>query len=164
MTMTMPGPTALHATRLHLLHDEQGQSPWLDDLTRGYLTGGELARWVAAGIRGVTSNPTIFQRAIAGSDDYDEQFGVLTGAGRSVDEAYWQMVVDDITAALAVLRPVHDASAGADGFVSVEVAPDLAHDTAGTVAAARELHDRIAQPNLYVKVPATAASSSSPAR
>jgi transaldolase len=155
--MTRIGPTALHVTRLHLLHDEQGQSPWLDDLTRGYLTGGELSRWVAAGVRGVTSNPTIFQRAIAGSDDYDEQFGALTGAGRSVDEAYWEMVVDDITAALAVLRPVYDASAGADGFVSVEGAPDLAHDTAGTVAAVRELHDRIAQPNLFVKVPATAA-------
>ncbi len=155
--MTMTGPTALHATRLHLLHDEHGQSPWLDDLIRSYLTRGELASWVAAGIRGVTSNLTIFQRAIAGSDDYDEQFGALTGAGRSVDEAYWEMVVDDITAALAVLRPVHDASAGADGFVSVEVAPNLAHDTAGTVAAARELHDRIAQPNLFVKVPATAA-------
>jgi hypothetical protein len=148
-------PNVRHANRLHLLHDELGQSPWLDDLTRGYLTGGELSMWVAAGIRGVTSNPTIFQRAIARSADYDEQFGALTAAGHSVDEAYWEMVVDDITAALAVLRPVHDASAGADGFLSVEVAPDLAHDTAGTVAAARELHDRIAQPNLSPQSPTT---------
>jgi len=75
----MTGPTALHASRLHLLHDEHGQSPWLDDLTRGYLAGGELSRWVAAGIRGVTSNPTIFARAIAGSAEYDEQFGLLPG-------------------------------------------------------------------------------------
>ncbi len=152
----MTGPRALHASRLHLLYDEHGQSPWLDDLTRGYLAGGELSRWVAAGIRGVTSNPTIFARAIAGSTEYDEQFGLLTAAGRTVDQAYWQMVVDDITAALAVLRPVYETSAGADGFVSVEVAPDLAHDTAGTVAAARQLHERVGAPNLYVKVPATA--------
>ena len=144
-------------TRLHLLHDQQGQSPWLDDLTRGYLTRGRLSRWVAAGVRGVTSNPTIFQRAIAGSTDYDEQFGALTRAGHDVSSAYWEMVIDDVHAALRVLRPVHDASGGADGFVSVEVAPDLAHDTAGTVAAARALHDRIAQPNLMVKVPATSA-------
>lgn len=132
---------ALHATWLHLLHDEQGQSPWLDDLTRGYLTSGELSRWVASGIRGVTSNPTTFQRAIAGSSDYDGQFSALTRAGHSVNDAYWEMVIDDVTAALRVLRPVHDASGGADGFVSVEVAPDLAHDTTGTIAAARALHD-----------------------
>ncbi len=148
---------ALHATLLHLLHDEHGQSPWLDDLTRGYLTSGELARWVAAGIRGVTSNPTIFQRAIAGSTNYDSQFRALTRAGHSVDDAYWEMVTHDITAALRVLRPVHDASGGVDGFVSVEVAPDLAHDTTGTITAAGVLHDRIAQPNLLVKVPATTA-------
>lgn len=80
-----------HLTRLHLLHDEQGQSPWLDDLTRGYLTRGELSRWVAAGVRGVTSNPTIFQRAIAGSTDYDEQFGALARAGHGVNSAYWDM-------------------------------------------------------------------------
>jgi len=152
----MSNLASLHATRLHLLHDEQGQSPWLDDLTRGYLSRGELSRWVAAGVRGVTSNRTIFQRAIAGSTDYDEQFSALTRAGHSVPSAYWEMVID-IGAALRLLRPVHDASGGADGFVSVEVAPDLAHDTSGTVAAARALHGRIAQPNLMVKVPATAA-------
>ncbi len=151
----MTDPTTSPATRLHHLHTQHGQSPWLDDLTRGYLSGGELARWVSAGIRGVTSNPTIFQRAIAGSSDYDHQFAELTRAGCSVNEAYWQMVTDDVTAALAVLRPVHDASGGADGFVSVEVAPDLAHDTAGTIAAARALHDQIGEPNLFVKVPAT---------
>lgn len=153
----MTDPTTPSATHLHTLFERYGQSPWLDDLTRGYLTGGELSRWVSAGIRGVTSNPTIFQRAIAGSNDYDQQFADLTRAGFSVDETYWQLVTDDITAALAVLRPVYDASSGADGFVSVEVAPDLAHDTAGTIAAARALHDRIGQPNLFVKVPATTA-------
>lgn len=156
MTVGSP-PVPLHASRLHLLHDEQGQSPWLDDLTRGYLTSGELSRLVAAGIRGVTSNPTIFQRAIAGSTAYDEQFRTLSQAGCSVDEAYWELVLDDITAALGVLRPVYDTSGGQDGFVSVEVAPGLAHDAPGTVTAARALHDRIGEPNLLVKVPATTA-------
>lgn len=151
----MTDPTTLPPTRLHLLFEQHGQSPWLDDLTRGYLTGGQLSRWLSSGIRGVTSNQTIFQRAIVGSTEYDEQFAELIRAGGSVDEAYWQMVTDDVTAALADLRPVYDASGGADGFVSVEVAPDVAHDTAGTVAAARALHDRIGEPNLFVKVPAT---------
>ncbi len=146
----------LHVTRLHLLHDQQGQSPWLDDLTRGYLTRGELSRWVDAGVRAVTSNPTIFQR-IAGSTDDDEQFRAPTRAGHGVTSAYWEMVTDDIQAALRLLRPVHDASGGDNGFVSVGVARNLAHNTAGTVAAARALHDRIAQPNLMVEVPATAA-------
>jgi len=141
-------------TTLHDLYYDQGQSPWLDNLRRGWLTGGELARWVEKGVRGITSNPTIFQKAIEGSPEYDDQLRSL--AGSSVEDTYWTMAVSDIEAALAVLRPVHDESDGVDGFVSLEVAPDLAHDEAGTVASARDLHDRIAEPNLYVKVPATA--------
>ena len=135
-------------TKLERLYAEYGQSPWLDNLTRGYLRDGTLARMVADGIRGVTANPTIFARAIDGSADYDEQFSALTAAGCSVEDAYWELVVADITAALAVLRPVFDASGGTDGFVSVEVAPELAHDTQATIAAARALHERIdaAQP------------------
>jgi transaldolase len=143
-------------SKLHDLYYEYGQSPWLDNLRRGWLTGGELARWVERGVRGITSNPTIFQKAMAGSDEYDEQFGELAGRGTSADDAYWTMAVADIEAALRVLRPVHDESGGVDGFVSLEVAPDLARDRDGTIAAARELHDRIAAPNLFVKVPATA--------
>ena len=143
-------------TNLQRLYAEYGQSPWLDNLTRGYLRDGTLARLVAEGIRGVTANPTIFAKAIEGSTDYDEQFTSLTAAGCSVEDAYWELVVADITAALAVLRPVHDAGDGTDGFVSVEVAPELAHDTGATIAAARELHQRIDQPNLFVKIPATA--------
>ncbi len=142
-------------TTLHDLYYDQGQSPWLDNLRRGWLTGGELARWVEKGVRGITSNPTIFQKAIEGSAEYDDQLRGL--ASGSVVDAYWTMAVSDIEAALAILRPVHDESGGVDGFVSLEVAPDLAHDETGTVASARELHDRIAEPNLYVKVPATAA-------
>src|SRR6266545_1059954 len=142
-------------TKLHRLYDEQGQSPWLDNLTRPYLRDGTLARLVADGIRGVTANPTIFAKAIQGSDAYDEQFAALTAAGRSVSDAYWDLVVDDIVDALGLLRPTFDASGGTDGFVSIEVAPELARDTDATVAAARKLHQRIAEPNLFVKIPAT---------
>ena len=108
------------------------------------------------GIRGITSNPTIFAKAIAGEDDYDEQFRSLV-TGHTVEEAYWELVIADIDGALEVLRPLHEESGGADGFVSLEVAPALANDTEGTVASARSLHDRIDQPNLLVKVPGTAA-------
>jgi transaldolase len=143
-------------TKLQRLFRECGQSPWLDNLTRPYLRDGTLARMVADGIRGVTANPTIFARAIEGSDAYDAQFDSLVRAGCTVTEAYWELVVDDVVAACSVLRPTFDASDGVDGFVSIEVAPELAHDADLTVAAARGLHQRIALPNLYVKIPATA--------
>jgi transaldolase len=142
-------------TKLQQLFEEQGQSPWLDNLTRGHLLRGELERLVAAGIRGVTSNPTIFAKAISASNDYDEQFEKLIEAGMNVTDAYWTMVIDDIQGALAVLRPIYDESRGGDGFVSVELAPELAHDTAGSAAAARGLHERVDAPNLFVKIPAT---------
>jgi transaldolase len=141
-------------TTLTDLYDQQGQSPWLDNLRRDWLQDGTLAGLVAQGIRGVTSNPTIFAKAIAGQDTYDDQFATLIRT-KSVDDAYWDMVVDDIDAALAILRPVFDSSDGGDGYVSVEVAPALAHDTAGTITAARTLHERIDQPNVLVKIPAT---------
>jgi transaldolase len=137
------------------LYRVHGQSPWLDNLQRGWLVDGELERWVEWGVRGITSNPTIFQKAMVGSDRYDDQFRSLAESGVSVDDAYWDMAIDDIRDALRILRPVHDESAGVDGFVSLEVAPDLARDRDGTIASAKDLHDRIAEPNLYVKVPAT---------
>jgi len=143
--------------RLHDLFDHEGQSPWLDNLRRGWVTSGELERWVERGVRGLTSNPSIFQKAIESSNDYDEQFGDLVTGGSSVPDAYWDLVTTDITAALAILRPLHLASGGEDGYVSVEVDPALAHDTTGTVAAARDLARRIDAPNLYVKVPGTEA-------
>ena len=143
--------------RLHDLHEHHGQSPWLDNLKRGWITSGELGRWVERGVRGLTSNPTIFQKAIADSPDYDEQFGDLVGSGRTVEQSYWELVTTDIAGALAILRPVHDQSDGVDGKVSVEVDPGLAHDAAGTEAAARRLWSGIDEPNLLVKIPATAA-------
>ena len=143
--------------RLHDLHTQFDQSPWLDNLKRGWITSGELERWVDRGVRGLTSNPTIFQKAIADSSDYDAQFTDLVGDGRSVEESYWALVTHDIEDALRILRPVHDESGGVDGRVSVEVAPALAGDSAGTEAAARQLWASIDEPNLFVKIPGTAA-------
>jgi transaldolase len=141
-------------TRLQDLYDQQGQSPWIDNLNRPSLRQGGLQSLVDHGIRGVTSNPTIFQHAMTGSDLYDEQFADLISRG-PVDDAFWTMAIQDVTDACAVLRPLYDASGGGDGFVSLEVAPALAHDTAGTIAAARDLHQRINLPNLMVKIPGT---------
>lgn len=143
-------------TKLQQLHTEQDQSPWLDNLKRGWVTSGELERWVERGVRGITSNPTIFQKAIEASDAYDDQFRGLIGGGETVELSYWDLVTTDIRSALAILRPVHDASDGIDGYVSIEVDPGLARDTAGTIEAARHLHATIDQPNLYVKIPGTA--------
>jgi transaldolase len=142
-------------TRLHRLFDEQGQSPWIDNLTRNSIHGGALQGLIDEGVRGMTSNPTIFEKAMTGSDAYDEQFGALIGAGKSVEDAFWAMAVDDVTAACGVMRPLHDQSGGGDGFVSLEVSPRLGFDTAGTIEAARSLHQQINLPNLMVKIPAT---------
>jgi len=142
-------------TTLHDLFDQQGQSPWLDNLRRDWLHDGTMAGLVDQGIRGVTSNPTIFAKAIEGQDTYDEQFSRLIKT-KSIEDAYWDMVIDDIDDALGLFRPVYDTSGGGDGFISVEVAPALAHDTDGTIAMARDLHSRIEKPNVLVKIPATA--------
>lgn len=143
-------------TTLHALFEEHGQSPWLDNLRRGWIHGGELQAWLDKGVRGITSNPSIFQKAIEGSDDYTEQFATLLAEGKSVEESYWGLVTTDIEDALALTRPMYDESNGLDGYVSVEVDPGLARDQQGTETAARRLWDDIDEPNLYVKIPATA--------
>jgi len=144
--------------RLKKLFTEFGQSPWLDNLKRGYITSGQLQKLVHDGIRGLTSNPTIFQKAIQGSPDYDEQFRTLVQSPQhAILDDYWSMVLQDINSALDVLEPVYDDSDGLDGYASVEVDPGLANDTAGTISAARELHERVGRRNLMVKIPATAA-------
>ena len=143
-------------TRLQQLFEQQGQSPWLDNLRRDWLRSGELQAWIDRGVRGVTSNPSIFQKAIDGSAAYDDQFSALIAEGRPVEDAYWELVIADITDALDMLAPVHKDSEGVDGYVSVEVSPALARDTAGTIESARGLHRRIDRPNLYVKIPGTA--------
>ena len=144
------------ANRLHELYGRCGQSPWLDNIRRGWIAGGDLQRWVDRGVRGLTSNPSIFQKAIAATADYDDEFRDSIDAGLDVESSYWRLVTSDIAAAASVLRGVYDESGGLDGYVSVEVAPDLARDSAATAQAARRLHEQLALPNLYVKIPGTA--------
>jgi transaldolase len=137
---------------------DYGQSPWYDNLTRQLITGGGLARMMDDdGIRGVTSNPTIFEKAMAAGEGYDEQLIELTRAGAPIDTAYWALVLDDIRHAADVLRPTYDELDGADGFVSVEVAPDRADETAATIDQVHWLHGQAARPNVFVKIPATLA-------
>ena len=133
-----------------------GQSLWIDYIHRGMLSSGELARRIAEdGIRGVTSNPTIFEKAVSSGRDYDAQIRGLARAGTTLLEAYKAIVTDDIRAAADVLRPVYDASRGDDGYVSLEVDPDLARDTKATIARARELFDAVGRPNVMIKIPGT---------
>lgn len=141
-------------TKLHELFDQEGQSPWIDNLTRSWLTNGHLQGLIDRGIRGVTSNPTIFAKSIQTGAEYDAAFDDLLGR-MGVEEAYWEMVVEDIRGALEIFRPLYESSNGGDGFVSLEVSPALAHDAAGTLAATRHLHGLIAKQNLLVKIPAT---------
>ncbi len=142
------GNSVLEAQRL-------GQSIWYDNVRRGLITSGELRRLVDLGITGVTSNPTIFEKAIAGSTDYDEALLGLAQAGRSAMECFETLAVEDIRATADLLRPIYDRTDGVDGYVSLEVSPALAHDTGGTVAEARRLFAALDRPNVMVKVPAT---------
>lgn len=134
---------------------EAGQSVWLDYIRRDTLTTGELDGLIGDGIRGLTSNPTIFMNAIAGSDLYDDQIRAL--GDESPQAVFEALAIDDITAAADALRGVYDTSDGTDGFVSLEVSPHLANDTAGTIADAHRLWDLVDRPNLMIKVPATPA-------
>jgi transaldolase len=133
-----------------------GQSPWYDNLARPLLTGGGLTRLVQDdGIRGVTSNPTILDKAIDAGEGYDEQLAQCAKDGLSIEDTYWAVVLDDIVAATKILEPVYDASGGGDGFVSVEVSPDLARDTEGTIEMASSLFQRVNRPNVMIKIPGT---------
>lgn len=137
---------------------KHGQSYWLDNLTRRKLASGELKRRVTEqGLRGVTSNPAIFDKALASGANYDEQIRQLARAGYEVHDIYEQLVVTDVQGACDILRPVYDASGGEDGFVSLEVSPHLAYDTAGTQAEVRRLWHAVARPNLLIKIPGTPA-------
>jgi transaldolase len=134
---------------------EFGQSPWYDNLTRALARGGLLELVADQGIRGVTSNPTIFEKAMASGSDYDGQLRELTASGASGAAAYWELVERDIADAADIFRPHYEEWHGADGFVSIEVNPDLAHDTEGTIAQAKELFTRLGRPNVMIKIPAT---------
>jgi len=136
---------------------ELGQAIWLDYVRRSFITTGELQALVDQGLRGVTSNPTIFDKAIAGSADYDEDLRRLVKEGKSDTEIHEELVLDDIGRTADTLRPVYERTDGVDGYVSLEVSPALAHDTDGTIAEARHFFSMLGRPNVMIKVPATGA-------
>ncbi|KAI3812383.1 hypothetical protein L1987_17090 [Smallanthus sonchifolius] len=140
-------------TTLHDLYEKQGQSPWYDNLCRPVT---DLIPLIESGVRGVTSNPAIFQKAISTSNAYNDQFRELVQGGKDIESAYWELVVKDIQDACRLFEPIYDETDGADGYVSVEVSPRLADDTQGTVDAAKWLHKVVDRPNVYIKIPATA--------
>ncbi|HVA92935.1 MAG TPA: transaldolase [Chloroflexota bacterium] len=134
---------------------EHGQSPWIDNITRGMLQTGELQRLVDQGIVGLTSNPTIFQKAIGGGAEYDEALRALGRAGKSVEEIYDTLVLEDLGSALGILRQVYDRTNGGDGFASLEVLPELAHDTAKSISEGLRYVGFLNAPNLMIKIPGT---------
>ena len=134
---------------------DQGQAIWIDYIRRSFIASGELKALIDEGLRGVTSNPTIFEKAIAGSTDYDRDLHRLVDEGKSVEEIYEALVIEDIRQTAELLRPVYDSTKGKDGYVSLEVSPALAHDTKGTITEARRLFASLDCPNVMIKVPAT---------
>jgi len=139
------------------LHD-LGQRLWLDNINRGLLTSGALRRYIKEfSVTGLTSNPTIFEHAIGNSDFYDAAIGNLARQGESGEELFFSLALEDLTQAADLLRPIHDASHGVDGWVSLEVSPLLADDTARTIHAAARQHAAAARPNLFIKIPGTPA-------
>ncbi|HXK01677.1 MAG TPA: transaldolase [Verrucomicrobiae bacterium] len=137
------------------LHD-LGQSIWLDNITRDLLESGTLKRYIDEfSVTGLTSNPTIFDHAIKNSTAYDATIRNLVGKGKSGEELFFDLALEDLTRAAALFRPVHYRTDTVDGWVSLEVSPALAYDTAASLAAARNLHARAGQPNLFIKIPGT---------
>jgi len=132
-----------------------GQSVWLDNIQRSMFASGELQKLIDAGLRGMTSNPTIFEKAIDHTDDYDEQLESLSGKVTDPSEIFAALAIQDIRGALDAFRPLYDSTGGGDGFVSLEVSPLLAHDTKGTIDAANQLWKAVDRPNLMVKIPGT---------
>lgn len=139
------------------LHD-LGQSLWLDNITRGLLTSGTLDRYISGlSVTGLTSNPTIFDHAIKGGDFYDAAIRKKALAGKSGETLFFELALEDLTQAADLFRPIFDATGGVDGWVSLEVSPLLADDTAGTIKAAAQLHAHAQRPNLFIKIPGTRA-------
>ncbi len=135
---------------------EQGTSVWLDYIRRSLMTSGELGRLIDEdAVTGMTSNPTIFEKAIGGSSDYDDSLASLTAAGKSAKEIFLSLMVEDIQSAADILRPVYEGTSHKDGYVSIEVLPEMAHDTRGTIRQAHDFFSRVDRPNILVKIPAT---------
>jgi transaldolase len=142
------------ATVLQRLWDEQRQSPWTDFIERAFIEDGELGKLIEKGVRGLTSNPTIFAKAVAGGE-YDELIREKLDAGASTQDIYEEIAVRDVGDAADLLRPVYDGCDGCDGFASIEVEPALAADTQATLERARRLWRRLSRPNVFIKIPAT---------
>jgi len=137
------------------LHD-LGQSLWLDNITRNLLKTGELRRYIDdLSVTGLTSNPTIFDHSIKNSNDYDEAIKRKLAGGKSGEQLFFELALEDLTAAADLFRPVYDRTCGVDGWVSLEVSPLLAHDTKSTIAEVKDLHARAQRPNLLIKIPGT---------
>src|SRR6202140_2178529 len=137
------------------LHD-QGQSLWLDNITRDLLQSGTLERYIdQLSVTGLTSNPTIFDQAIKNSSAYDAAIRKKIKEGKSGEELFFELALEDLTQAADLFRPIWDRTNGVDGWVSLEVSPLLAHDTASTLGAAKALHARAGRPNLLIKIPGT---------
>src|SRR2546428_11244114 len=135
---------------------EAGTSVWLDYIRRSLMTSGELQRMIEEdAVVGMTSNPTIFEKAIGGSSDYDDALKSLIGSGKSDEAIMLSLIVEDIQMAADVLKPVYDQTKHKDGYVSIEVLPRVAYDTQGTIQMAHELFERVGRPNIFVKIPAT---------
>jgi len=134
---------------------ELGQAPWVDELSREDIKNGDLQRMIDEGIVGITSNPAIFQKAIGGSDLYDDQLQELARSEEDPKEMFWSIASDDIRDACDLFMPVYERTGGEDGFVSLEVQPDIAHDIQATIEEAARLHEMVDRPNLFVKIPAT---------
>jgi transaldolase len=141
--------------KLKRLYHEFGQSMWYDNISRDLLDGGDIQALVDSGIRGLTSNPSIFQKAITSGTAYDAQLNELAGGQLEAVAVYEALAIDDIRAAADILRPIYDESGGTDGFVSLEVSPLLANDLEGTIDEAARLWEAVDRPNLMVKIPAT---------
>ena len=141
-------------TTLHRLF-ELGQSPWLDNITRGIINSGELKALIDKGIVGVTANPTIFEKALAGGTDYDDAISDLFRQNKSASDIYHSLLIADVSAAADLFRPVFDATNGLDGYISIEVDPGLALDCDATIQQALEFWETVSRPNIFVKVPAT---------
>src|SRR6202451_3994373 len=138
-----------------LLHD-RGQSLWLDNITRDLLDKGTLQSYIdELSVTGLTSNPTIFDQAIKKSVTYDPAINKLLNQGKAGEQLFFELALDDLKRAADLFRPVYDQTKGVDGWVSLEVSPLLAYDTASTLAAAKDLHARAARPNLFIKIPGT---------
>jgi transaldolase len=142
-------------TRLHELA-AAGTSPWLDNIRRSWLESGKFREWLDDGVVGVTSNPTIFQKAIADSSDYDGAVAALVGSGISAGDVFFELAIADVQSAADQLKGVYDSTGHLDGFVSFELPPAMANDTAASTKAAPEFWDRIARPNIFIKIPGTA--------